>query len=257
MKIGYLQPKWLIIMGLLGLFSGCATDPQSVIHDTFIKPGSNEPLKQAEAVFRQAKILHADKVAPKSYQKTKQALDDVKAATERKPNNKQVAQSAVDQFAFEADHLLHITKEVQELRSVNGYAMENVVLSAEYRLLAISDALKQPDPRRQTLYDQTVTLANAAKHIVATEPGNVDTAVVIPRHVNKSELDDAHTRIQELQLQLQDSQQKNEQARHEQKTLNARIDALERGVIELNNDKSALQQTIKDLKAQLNKPNPK
>jgi septal ring factor EnvC (AmiA/AmiB activator) len=123
--------------------------------------------------------------------------------------------------------------------------------------LAISDALKQPDPRRQTLYDQTVTLANAAKRIVATEPGNTDTAVVIPRHVNKSELDDAHTRIEELQLQLQDSQDKNKKAMHEQKTLNARIDSLERVVVNLNNDKSALQQKIKDLNAQLNKANSK
>jgi len=256
-NIRCLQSNWLIIMGLLVLFAGCASEPEAVLHNTVLITGGSDALKQAEAVFRQAEAKHAMKIAPKSYQKARQALDAVKTTMERKPENKQAIQSAVDQFSFEADHLLHITKEVQELRSLNSYAMENLVLSAEYRLLAISDALKQPDPRRQTLYDQTVTLANAAKRIVATEPGNTDTAVVIPRHVNKSELDDAHTRIEELQLQLQDSQDKNKKAMHEQKTLNARIDSLERVVVNLNNDKSALQQKIKDLNAQLNKANSK
>jgi chromosome segregation ATPase len=244
-------------MGLLVLVTGCATEPEALLHDTVINTGGNGTLKQAEAVFRKAEAKHAMKIAPKSYQKAKQALDEVKATMERKPDNKQAIQSAVDQFAFEADHLLHITKEVQQLRALNSYAMENVVLSAEYRLLAISDALKQPDPRRQTLYDQTVALSNAAKRIVATDPDTKNAAVVIPRHVNKSELDDAHTRIEQLQLQLQDSQDNNKQAKREQKTLNARIDSLERVVVELNNDKSELQQKIKDLKAQLNKPNPK
>lgn len=237
----------LIVIGMLVLIVGCASQievPEPV--------GEKEKstLNRAVDVFNKAERLGAKGAAPKSYQKARQVLDDVMAIVSREPDNRQVIQNKIEQFAFEADHLLHITNEVNELRSVQSRAIENVVLSAEYRLLAISDALNQPDPRRQKLFDQAVTIANAAKQVVS------DNRVVKKRRVNTSELDNAYTRIKQLELQLKSAQDNNNQLRLDQKPLKKRIESLERLVLELNGKNAGLEDTIRELKGELNKPKP-
>jgi hypothetical protein len=214
----------------------------------------NSQLQQALAVLKQAEGLGAGGAAPKSYQKTRQALATANAVIERDPNDRQAIAEAVAQFAFEADHLLHITKEVDELRELNRQALENILLTAEYRLLAISDALRQPDPRRLGIYEQTVHLVDVAKKLADAQAGNAIPAP--PRPINKNELDAARARIQQLEVQLKGTQEENSQLQRGQKPLNKRIDSLERLVLNLNAEKSVLEQQVKELKARLNKPKP-
>jgi Sec-independent protein translocase protein TatA len=214
----------------------------------------NSQLEQALAVLKQAEGLGAGGAAPKSYQKTRQALATANAVIERDPHNQQAITEAVAQFAFEADHLLHITQEVDELRELNRQALENILLTAEYRLLAISDALRQPDPRRTGIYEQTTHLVDVAKKLADAQAGNAVPAP--PRPINKNELDAARARIQQLEVQLKGAQEKNGQLQRGQKPLTKRIDALERLVLNLNAEKAGLEQQVKELKAKLNKPKP-
>jgi hypothetical protein len=214
----------------------------------------NSQLEQALAVLQQAEGQGAAGAAPKSYKKTRQALATAKAVIERDPNNKQAIAEAVAQFAFEADHLTHITKEVDELRQVNRQALENILLTAEYRLLAISDAMRQPDPRRMGLYEQTVKLVNEAEKLANALPGNAPPEP--PRHINKNELDAARSRIEQLDAQLQAAREKNKQLQRGQKPLTKRIDSLERLVLNLDAEKSALEDQVRALQAKLNKPKP-
>lgn len=214
----------------------------------------NSQLQQALAVLKQAEGLGAGGAAPKSYQKTRQALATANAVIERDPNDRQAIAEAVAQFAFEADHLLHITQEVDELRELNRQALENILLTAEYRLLAISDALRQPDPRRMGIYEQTTHLVEVAKKLADAKAGHA--VPVPPRHINKNELDAVRARMQQLEVQLKAAQEKNRQLQQGQKPLGKRIDALERLVLNLNAEKSSLEQQIKELKAKLNKPKP-
>lgn len=214
----------------------------------------NSQLQQALAVLKQAEGLGAGGAAPRSYQKTRQALATANAVIERDPNDRQAIAEAVAQFAFEADHLLHITKEVDELRELNRQALENILLTAEYRLLAISDALRQPDPRRMGIYEQTTHLVDVAKKLADAQVGG--TPQYPPRHINKNELDTARARIQQLEVQLNGAQEINSQLQRGQKPLTKRIDALERLVLNLNAEKAGLEEQIKALKARLNKPKP-
>lgn len=245
--MSYFNANRLIVIGMLALIVGCAS--QLEVPDP-VEEKEKNALNRAVDIFNKAQRSGAKGAAPKSYQKARQALDEVMAIVSREPDNRRGIQNKVEQFAFEADHLLHVTNEVKELRSVQSRAMENVVLSAEYRLLAISDALNQPDPRRQKLYDQAVTIANAAKQVVSAN------RVVKQRRVNVSELDNAHTRIQQLELQLKSAQDDNNQLKLDQKPLKKRIESLERLVLELNDKNTGLEETISELKSKLNKPSP-
>ena len=250
--MGYRKTNWLIVIGLLVYVTGCSTATEIAKPGSGIKTGV---LDNAVAIFQQAEKLRAEAVAPKSYQKTRQALDHVNAVIRSDPGNEQAILQATENFAFEADHLLHITNEVNELRSVQSQALENIVLSAEYRLLTISDALKQPDPRRQKLYDQSVTIANAA-NALASSVSSVNESASDKRSINKNELDDAYTRIKQLKLQLNSSRDENTLLVREEKSLQKRIESLERLVLELNNKNTTLEEIIDTLKSELNKPKP-
>ncbi len=248
MKLSVFQCKWLIVMGLLTLVASCANVPEVAVPAETINTGS---LEQTIAVLHRVEGLGAEAIAPKSHKKTRQALSEINAVIKRDPDNEQAIHNAVEHFTFEVEHLVHIIDETTKLREVNYQAMENVILSAEYRLLAISDALKQSDPRRQSLYYQTVTIANFAKRL-ATPTAQISANTT--RHINKNELDDAQEKIQQLQLQLKDSQDKNVQLKRDQQPLIARIDSLERLTVNLNDKNTELEKTISELKTKLNKP---
>ena len=196
-------------------------------------------LEQHIAVLEQAEAMGAGGAAPKSYQKTQLALKNAQAVIERDPNDQAAIKAAVEQFAFEANHLVHATKEVKELRELNHAAMENILLAAESSLLAISDALGQPDPRQHNLREQVEMIVSAADKLLAAK--TVGVAQPVTRPVNKNELDSARARIEQLQAQLQDMQAKNVELKRGEKPLNKRIDALERVVIKLNDEKAALE----------------
>ncbi len=194
------------------------------------------------AVLEQAEAMGAGGAAPKSYKKTQQALKNAQTVIEHNPNDQTAIKEAVERFTFEANHLLQITQAVKELRALNDSAMENILLAAESRLLAIADALGQPDPRQKSLREQTEILVNAAARLVAakTEGG----AKPRTRPINKNELENAHLRNAQLQAQLQGMQEKNAQLKRGEKPLLKRIDALERVVIKLNNEKAALEEEL-------------
>jgi septal ring factor EnvC (AmiA/AmiB activator) len=125
--------------------------------------------------------------------------------------------------------------------------MENILLSVESHLLAISDALHQPDPRQQNLRKQVELTVQAADKLVAAKiTGGVQTRT---RPVNKNELESAQLKIAQLQAQLRDMQQQNVQLKRAEKPLNKRIDALERVVIKLNNEKVGLEETLAKMEA--------
>lgn len=251
MSLSVFQCKWLIVIGLLTVAAGCANVPEVAAPAESINTGS---LQQTIAVLHRLEGGGAEATAPKSHTKTRQALSEVNAVIKRDPGNTQAIHNAVDHFTFEIEHLVHIVDETTKLREVNYQAMENIILSAEYRLLAISDALKQSDLRRQSLYDQTVSIANFAKRLTMSEAQISTTANTTARHFNKNELDDAQAKIQQLQVQLKGSQDKNAQLKRDQQPLAARIDALERLTVNLNNKNAELEETISELKAKLNKP---
>lgn len=241
----------LIAIGMLVLITGCANQQNRPVSVSGEKT-ENSAFGRAVSIYQQAETLGAEDAAPKSYKKARQALDAARVIIKQDPENKEGIEESVKTFTFEAEHLLHITNEVNELRSVQYRAMENVVLSAEYRLLAISDALNQRDPRRQPLYEQAVTIANAAKQVVSSSSENPN----IKRHMNVNELDKAHTRIRQLELQLKSSQDKKTDLMRDLKTLQKRIDYLERLVLELNGKITHQEDIIKELKGKLNKPKP-
>jgi hypothetical protein len=196
-------------------------------------------LEQPIAVLEKAEAIGAGGAAPKSYKKTQQALENAQAVIERDPNNAAAIKAAVEQFAFEADHLLHVTEEVKELRELNRAAMENILLAAETRLLAISDALRQPDPRHHTLHKQTEMIAAAADELFAKK--NTGSAQVRTRPVNKNELETALLHVAQLEAQMRELQAQNTQLQNSNKPLLKRIDALERVVIKLNDEKAELE----------------
>lgn len=195
-------------------------------------------LEEGLSVLEKAEAVGAAGAAPKSYKKTRQALENAQATIELNPNDKIVIQTAVERFVFEANHLVHATEEVKEMRVLNHAAMENILLAAESSLLAISDALGQPDPRQHSLREQTAMVAAAVERLVAEKSPARQSHV---RPVNKNELETAQLRIAQLQAQMRDLQAKNAQLVGGDKPLLKRIDALERVVIKLNNEKAALE----------------
>lgn len=195
-------------------------------------------LEQGIAVLEQAEAIGAAGAAPKSYQKTQQALKNAHVVIERDPNDEAAIQSAVERFVFEANHLVHVASEVKEMRVLNHAAMENILLAAESSLLAISDALHQPDPRQKSLREQIALIIAAAEKLVDIKTPEKQSPV---RHINKNELEDAQLRIEQLQAQMRDLQAENKQISKSDKPLVQRIDALERIVIKLNDEKSALE----------------
>jgi len=199
------------------------------------------PLASGEAIFAQAEALGAARDAPKSYAKAQRTRDDALAVLDREPNDTPVAARAIARFNFEAQHLLHLAREVRELGNFNRAALEGVVLGAEYRLLAISDALRQPDPRAAGLYDQTKSIEEAAKKLSAQK---TLVSAVSKRRVKENELDMAHTKIKQLQLRLQALQQQNTSIKHAQRPLDSRIISLERLVLGLNAEKTKLQEKL-------------
>lgn len=252
MRMMFENVNRLIVIGLLVVVAGCASQvelPEPV------EVKEKNALNQAVDIFHKAERSGARRAAPKSYQKARQALDVVMAVVSRSPGNSQGIQNEIEQFAFEADHLLHITNEVKELRSVQSQAIENVVLSAEYRLLAISDALKLPDPRRQKLYDQTVTIANAANKLISLSARD-EAGGANKRRINKNELDEAYTRIKQLQLQLKSVKDDNNQLTLDQKSFKKRIESLERLALELNKKNADLEALVREHEGKLNKPEP-
>jgi hypothetical protein len=196
-------------------------------------------LDQVIALLEQAEAIGARGAAPKSYKKTQRALKNAQAVIERDANNQQAISDAVERFAFEVNHLLHATNEVKELRSLNHAAMENILLAAESRLLAIADALGVPDPRQKKLREQTEMLVNAADKLVASKSAASGQPRI--RRVNKNELELAQLHVEQLQAQLRGAQAKSAQLKREQKPLFKRIDVLERVVIRLNSEKAALE----------------
>ncbi len=203
-------------------------------------------LGQVIVVLEQAEAIGAGDVAPKSYKKTLQALKNAQAVIERDPSNQAAIKDAVKHFAFEADHLVQITQAVNELRSLNDAAMENILLAAESRLLAIADALGQPDPRQKNLREQTGMLVNAAARLAAKAEGSPALRI---RPVNKNELEEVYLRNEQLQAQLRDIQAKNADLKRIEKPLLKRIDELERVVINLNNEKTAVEEMLRDVTA--------
>jgi len=193
-------------------------------------------------VLEQAEAMGARGAAPKSYEKTRRALKNAQNVIEHDPNDQVAIKDAVDRFAFEASHLVHMTEAVKELQALNDTAMENILLAAESRLLAIADALGQPDPRQKNLREQTEMLVNAAARLVAakTEGGIISRT----RPVKKNELEDAHLRNAQLQAQLQDMRTQNARLERDKKPLVKRIEALERVVIKLNNEKTVLEDAL-------------
>ncbi|MCF6254708.1 MAG: hypothetical protein L3K25_00100 [Gammaproteobacteria bacterium] len=204
-------------------------------------------LDQVITVLEQAEAMGARGAAPKSYQKTRQALENAQAVIERDPNDQRAIENAVKHFAFEANHLVHITQAVKELRALNDTAMENILLAAESRLLAIADALGQPDPRQKNLRKQTETLANAAARLVADKTGQ--STKLRTRPVNKNELEEAYLHNAQLQAQLRGMQTKNAQLKRDEKPLKRRINELKRVVLQLNNEKTVLEEELAKMTA--------
>jgi len=242
--------KRLIAIGLLVGLDRCANMTDVVISGEGVEV---DTLQDAVAILRSAEKQGAESVAPKTYLKTQQALSSLNSIIKRDPENKQAIQEATTRFIFEVEHLYHITQEVNELRSVQSEAVENVVLSAEYRLLAISDALKLQDPRQKNLYEQSVIIANAANEH-GSKKSNSETVVTSKRHINKNELDSAYIKIKQLELQLEDVRKINNQLKLEQKPLKKRIESLERYVLELNEQKTSLEEKVRDLENEMKKP---
>lgn len=245
--------KQLIVLGMLVLIAGCATQLDAPV---LTENKKGDALERAVINFHRAEGMGAQFAAPKSYQKARDALDNARAMIRQEPENRQAIEKMVNLFEFEVDHLLHITSEVMELRSVESIAIENVVLSAEYRLLAISDALRQPDPRRQKLFDQSVTIAEAAKQVASSSRQNSDAGNGAQLNVNRNELDKAETRIKQLELQLKSEQDRNGELTGDKKSSQKRIEFLERLVLDLTEKNTQRDETIKQLKSQLNKPKP-
>ena len=195
-------------------------------------------LEQGLSVLEKAEAIGAAGAAPKSYKKTRQALKNAQATIERDPNDQAAIQTAVERFVFEANHLVHATEEVKEMRVLNHAAMENILLAAESSLLAISDELHMPDPRQHSLREQTEMIADAVEKLVAAKsPAKASPT----RPVHKNELEAANLHIEQLQAQMRDLQAQNAQLKHDEKPLVNRIDALERVVIRLNDEKTALE----------------
>jgi len=211
-----------------------------------------QQLDKIIAVLEQAEAIGAGGAAPKSYQKTQLALENAQAVIERDPNNLAAIKDAVARFSFETQHLWHVTVGVKELRALNDTAMENILLAAELRLLAIADALGVADPRQNNLRQQTEMLANAASNVAAAN-GRGTTKPRI-RHINKNELDAAQLRIEQLQAQLRDKKAQNMQLKREKKPLVKRIEALERVVIKLNNEKAEVEVELARLVEQVAAP---
>ena len=198
-------------------------------------------LEQGISVLEKAEAMGAAGAAPKSYQKTRQALKNAQATIERDPNDQVAIKAAVEAFVFEANHLVHATEEVKEMRVLNYAAMENILLAAESSLLAISDALGQPDPRQHSLREQTEMIADAVEKLVAAKtPAKASPT----RPVKKNELEAANLRIEQLQVQMRDLQAQNAQLKRDEKPLVKRIDALEGMVIRLNDEKTALESEL-------------
>jgi len=198
-------------------------------------------------VLEQAEAMGARGAAPKSYQKTRQALENAQAVIEQDPNERVAIENAVQRFAFEANHLVQITQAVKELRALNDTAMENIVLAAESRLLAIADALGQPDPRQKNLREQTEMLVNAAARLAADKTGRG--TKLRTRPVDKNELEEAYLHNEQLQAQLRDFQTKNAQLKRDKKPLMKRIGELERIVLQLNNEKTVLEEELAKMTA--------
>ncbi|MDT8384820.1 MAG: hypothetical protein RRB22_10415 [Gammaproteobacteria bacterium] len=195
-------------------------------------------LEEGISILQKAEAIGAGGAAPRSHQKTRQALKQAQATIERDPNDQVAIQTAVERFVFEARHLLHATEEVKELRVLNHAAMENILLAAESHLLAISDALQQPDLRQHSLRDQTALITSAVEKLIAAKTPEKQTR---PRPVNKNELEAAQLRLAQLQAQLSELQTQNVQLQRAEKPLQKRIDALERVVIKLNAERAALE----------------
>lgn len=195
-------------------------------------------LEEGISLLEKAEAIGAGGAAPRSHQKTRQALQQAQATIERDPNDQVAIQAAVERFVFEARHLLHATEEVKELRVLNHAAMENILLAAESHLQAISDALQQPDLRQHSLREQTALITAAVEKLVTAKTPEKQ---MRPRPVNKNELEAAQLRLAQLQAQLSELQAQNVQLRRDARPLQKRIDTLERMVIKLNDEKATLE----------------
>jgi DNA repair ATPase RecN len=234
---------WWVGILMLVLAGGCAALPEGD------EPGSGQgaPVKDARleapiATLRVAEAEDAGGVAPKSYQKARQAWDDARATIAQAPDDPAAIEQAVARFAFEVEHLAHITREVKELRAIDRQVLENVVLSAEYRLLAIADALRVPDLRRHDLYKQSVLLAEAVERLMLAKPG--DAVPSAPHPVSRAEQDMLRDQVDALRAQLGVLRTRNTELAQVPKPLHKRIDELERLVLQLNAQKEALEEHL-------------
>lgn len=232
---------WILVL-MAVLTGGCAALPEGDGLGRERAVAQNVHLEAPMTILNAAEAEGAAEAAPKSYQKARRARDDVRAVIAQAPDNQVAIEQAVARFTFEAEHLAHITQEVKALRAIDQQVLENVVLSAEYRLLAIADTLRIPDLRHHGLYKQTGLLAEAVERLMLAKQGGAVPAARRP--VSQAEQEMLRDQVDELRAQLGVLQTRNTELIQEPKPLHQRIAELERLVLRLNAQKEMLEEQL-------------
>ncbi|WP_455219197.1 hypothetical protein [Kaarinaea lacus] len=129
-----------------------------VVKDKYLSKGEN--------IIAEAERYDAKKLAPVTYGAAVKSMNDSVAYIEKNVENYEGIQEQSQKFEYAALRLMHVTREINNIKNLKEPTYEEYVLRQEKRLGKISDALKAGDLRHQNFSKQSSLLASSAKKLI-------------------------------------------------------------------------------------------
>jgi hypothetical protein len=229
------------------------------IRDLEIKVVKHNTLNDTNIVFKEVDSLGGKRLAPKTYQQAKQALQAANDIIERNVKDEKAIEQAGKEYQFAVFHTLHVTREVDRLESLGRSEYEAYILELEDKLNAAVQAFGYQDIRNHALHEQIQVLTGLAQRLRAQKTNLVKARnAAMPEELQeltklKEEHEAALQKNQELSQRI--SQLQSDQAppsatvSEEEKKLKQKAALLEQRVSELllqNNDLKAQRDSLQN-----------
>jgi hypothetical protein len=142
------------------------------INELEIKVVKHNTLNEADIVLTKVESMGGKRLAPKTYQQAKQALQAANDIIEKNVKDEKAIEQAGQAYKFAVFHVLHVARTVDQLESLDRSGYEDYVLDLENRLAAVAQAFDQRDIRNHALHEQIQVLTGLARRTM-TEKANL------------------------------------------------------------------------------------
>lgn len=129
-------------------------------------------LNRGENLMAEAENFDAKNNAPQTYSEATKAREEAISFVENNLDNEIGVKQASDKFEFAAQRLLHITRAVEELKTLEKDKHEDYVLRNENRFDKIAKAIKSTDLRDKSFDAQSTALASVIRTVVRQKERN-------------------------------------------------------------------------------------